>query len=248
MVSLEVCANSAVSAMAAQQGGAIRVELCDNLSQGGTTPSHGNITVARTQLHIKLYTLIRPRAGDFLYSDREFDIMLSDVRHSIERGCDGIVTGILNKDGSIDTVRSAQLANMARQHGLGSTFHRAFDFCRDQDTALEEIIDMGFERILTSGGKSTAMEGASVIKHLIDKAKGRIVIMPGGGINESNVANLIRYTGVTEIHSSARTLVKSNMSYLNDHILMSRYSTDEYATEVTDSELVKRLIGTANGS
>jgi len=248
MVSLEVCANSAISAIAAQQGGAIRVELCDNLFQGGTTPSHGNITVARTHLHIKLYTLIRPRSGDFLYSRQEFEIMLNDVRHSIERGCDGIVTGILNKDGSVDTVRNAQLANMARQHGLGATFHRAFDYCADQEKAMEEIIDMGFERILTSGGKSSAMEGSSVIKHLIDKANGRIVIMAGGGVNESNVADLVHYTRVQEIHSSALSTVKSAMTYNNDHIIVSRYFADEYATDITSADRVKKLISLANSN
>jgi copper homeostasis protein len=246
MVSLEVCANSAISAIAAQDGGATRVELCDNLSQGGTTPSHGHITVARKQLHIKLYTLIRPRSGDFLYSKNEFDIMLSDIRHSIERGCDGIVTGILNKDGSIDMERNMQMVNMARSHGLGATFHRAFDVCADQEKALEDIISLGFERILTSGGKSTAMEGASAIKNLIDKAAGRITIMPGGGINDSNIADLAFYTGATEIHSSARTMVKSQMQFKNDHIMMSNHYIDEYATDVTDSEVVRRLISLAN--
>jgi copper homeostasis protein len=246
MVSLEVCANSAISAMAAQSGGAIRVELCDNLSQGGTTPSHGHITIARKELHIKLYTLIRPRSGDFLYSKHEFEIMLSDIRHSIERGCDGIVTGILNKDGSIDMERNMQMVNMARQHGLGVTFHRAFDVCNDLDKGLEDIIELGFERILTSGGKSTAMEGASVIKNLIDKAAGRITIMPGGGINDNNVADLAFYTSATEIHSSARSIIKSEMQFKNDHIMMSNHYVDEYATDVTDVEVVKRLIALAN--
>lgn len=246
MVSLEVCANSAISAIAAQAGGAIRVELCDNLQQGGTTPSHGNITVARKQLHIKLYVLIRPRSGDFLYSKQEFEVMLSDVRHSIERGCDGIVTGILNRDGTVDMERNMQLVNMARQHGLGVTFHRAFDVCANQEKALEDIISLGFERILTSGGKSTAMEGASIIKHLVDIAAGRILIMPGGGINESNVADLVHYTGVTEIHSSARSIVKSDMQYKNDRIIMSSHYIDEYATDVTDRAVVSQLIELAN--
>jgi copper homeostasis protein len=246
MVSLEVCANSAISATAAQEGGAIRVELCDNLHQGGTTPSHGQIVVARKQLHIKLYTLIRPRSGDFLYSKNEFDIMLSDVRHSIEQGCDGIVTGILNKDGSVDLERNMQLVNMARQHGLGATFHRAFDVCNDQDKALEDIIKLGFERILTSGGKSTVMEGASTIKHIIDKAAGRIVIMPGGGLTEANVANVVRFTGATEVHSSARSIIESKMQFRNDHIMMGNRYVDEYAIYETDIERVKTFIKLAN--
>ncbi|MES2274695.1 MAG: copper homeostasis protein CutC [Bacteroidota bacterium] len=246
MVSLEVCANSAISAIAAQAGGAIRVELCNNLHQGGTTPSHGHIIVARKELHIKLYMLIRPRSGDFLYNKNEFEVMLSDVRHSIEYGCDGIVFGILNKDGTVDMERNMQIANMARQHGLGATFHRAFDVCADKDKALEDIIELGFERILTSGGKSSAMEGASNIKHLIDKAANRIMIMPGGGINESNLGNLVRFTGVTEFHSSARSVVHSNMVYRNENIMMGSRFVDEYATYETDSELVNKLIRIAN--
>lgn len=246
MVSLEVCANSAISAIAAQDGGAMRVELCDNLHRGGTTPSHGHITVARKALHIKLYILIRPRSGDFLYTDTEFEVMLSDVRHAIERGCDGIVTGILNRDGTIDVERNSQLINMARQHGLAATFHRAFDFCVNQEQALEEIIEMGFERILTSGGKSTAMEGASIIRHLIKQANSRIQIMPGGGINEHNVADLVRFTGVKEIHSSVRSITKSSMIYKNDHIMMSGDYFDEYTIDTTDRELVRRLIIKAN--
>ena len=246
MVSLEVCANSAISAIAAQDGGAIRVELCNNLQQGGTTPSHGHITVARKALHIKLFVLIRPRSGDFLYTKTEFEIMLSDVRHAIESGCDGIVTGILNKDGTVDVERNSQLINMARQHGLAATFHRAFDFCVSQEDALEEIIEMGFERILTSGGKSTAMEGASVIRSLIRQAKGRICIVPGGGINEHNVADLVRFTGANEIHSSVRSIVHSSMLYKNDHIIMSGNYFDEYAIDITDTESVKNLLLKAN--
>jgi copper homeostasis protein len=247
MVSLEVCANSATSAIAAQNGGAIRVELCNNLHQGGTTPSHGHILVARKHLHIKLYALIRPRSGDFLYNKNEFDVILSDVRQAIALGCDGIVTGILNKNGTVDIERNSQIVNMARQHGLGVTFHRAFDVCADQEQALEDLIQIGFERVLTSGGKSNVMEGARIIKNLLDKAKGRIVIMPGSGISEKNIADLVNYTGVTEVHTSARALVGSNMVYRNDAIMMGNRYVDEYATYETNPEMVKRLIKLANG-
>ena len=246
MVSLEVCANSANSAIAAQTGGAFRIELCDNLLQGGTTPSHGEITWARKELHIKMYVLIRPRSGDFLYTDREFEIMLADTEHCAQLGCDGIVTGILKKDGSIDLERNRQLLAIAHKHGLGATFHRAFDVCADQDVALEEAIDLGFERILTSGGKSTVMEGASHIKHLMDKADGRIIIMPGGGLTEANVTDVVRFTGATEIHSSARSVVNSSMEFRNEHIMMGGRYVDEYAIYETDVERVKELIRLAN--
>jgi copper homeostasis protein len=245
-VSLEVCANSVTSALAAQDGGAVRVELCDNLYEGGTTPSYGEILMARKLLHIKLYVLIRPRGGDFLYTDLEFDIMKADVRYCIEAGCDGVVIGILNADGSVDTMRCGILASMAKQWGLGVTFHRAFDMCADMYHALEEIVEIGCERILTSGGKSTAMEGASNIAHLVEKAAGRLSIMPGSGVSEANVADLVHFTGVTEVHSSARIRVASKMKYHNDHILMGGVTGDEYSTDVTGVDRVKAIIEKAN--
>jgi copper homeostasis protein len=246
MINLEVCANTLTSALAAQEGGAIRVELCDNLGEGGTTPSYGQIKLARKLLHIKLYVLIRPREGDFLYTDTEFEIMKADVQNCIDIGCDGVVIGILNQDGSIDTKRCAELVKMAKDKGLGVTFHRAFDMCNDMDKALEEIIAMGCERILTSGGKSTAIEGANVIAHLIQKAAGRIIIMPGSGVSESTVADLIHYTKAKEIHSSARGPVKSNMEYHNDHIILSRDHLDEYSILMTDANKVREIIRLAN--
>lgn len=246
MVSLEVCANSITSAIAAQKGGAIRVELCDNLHEGGTTPSYGEILLSRKHLHIKLYVLIRPRGGDFLYTDLEFEIMKADVRHCIDVGCDGIVVGLLNPDGTVDKERCAQLVSMAKSHGLGATFHRAFDVSANLDKTLEDIIEIGFERVLTSGGKSTAMEGASSIKNLIAKAAGRIMIMAGSGILENNVADLVRYTGVKEVHSTARAVLKSRMHYQNDHIMMGKQFNNEYEILVTNPERVQKIISEAN--
>jgi copper homeostasis protein len=245
-VTLEVCANSVTSALAAQEGGAVRVELCENLKEGGTTPSHGQILMARSVLHIKLYVLIRPRGGDFLYSDLEYDIMMADIRYCIEAGCDGVVIGMLNADGSIDTERCLEMARLARQWGLGVTFHRAFDMCANLGTALEQIIEIGCERILTSGGKSTAMEGATVINHLVQKAAGRISIMPGSGVSEANVADLVHFTGVTEVHSSARRCLQIKMQYKNDHILMSNEPGDEYSIDLTSVDRVKKLVELAN--
>jgi len=247
MIQLEVCANSVSSALAAQEGGAFRVELCDNLENGGTTPSFGQILQARKQLHIKLYPLIRPRSGDFLYNDLEYEIMAADVRNCIEAGCDGIVTGLLNTDGTVDKPRNLELVRLAKQWGLGTTFHRAFDMCADLYQSLEDIIELGFDRILTSGGKSTAMEGASVIAQLVKKAAGRITIMPGSGVDEHNVADLVYFTHVTEIHSSARKTVQSKMQYVNDHIIMGSTLGAEFNFDQTDPERVKKLIKLANG-
>jgi len=245
-VLLEVCANSLTSALAAQEGGATRVELCENLYEGGTTPSHGEILVARKQLRIKLYILIRPRGGDFLYTDMEFDIMVADVQYCIEAGCDGIVIGMLNADGSIDKERCTRLAQMAKQAGVGVTFHRAFDMCSDLHKGLEDTIAMGCERVLTSGGKSTALEGSRTIADLIKQAAGRIIIMPGSGINENNVSDLVQFTGAVEVHSSAKVRVPSKMIFKNDHILVGDNYGDEYVYEVTDPVRVKNILKMAN--
>jgi copper homeostasis protein len=246
MITLEVCANSITSAIAAQDGGALRVELCDNLKEGGTTPSGGQILMARKLLHIKLYVLIRPRSGDFLYNDIEYQTMLSDIRYCIEAGCDGIVTGVLNADGAIDKDRNAEIVQLAKQWGLGVTFHRAFDVCADQYQALEDIIELGFERILTSGSKSSAMEGSTVITHLVEKAAGRINIMAGAGVNEHNVTDLVHYTGIKEVHASLRSPVQSKMQYHNDHIIMGDIPHDEYSFEETDVERVKKMVKLLN--
>jgi copper homeostasis protein len=245
MITLEVCANSVTSALAAQQGGATRVELCDNLREGGTTPSCGQIKTVRQLLSIEVYVLIRPRSGDFIYSDIEFEVMELDIKTCIEKGCDGIVIGILNADGTIDKQRCTQLVELAHSAGLKVTFHRAFDVCRDYFEALEDIIEIGCDRILTSGGKSTAMEGANTIARLVSLAKGRIQIMPGSGINEYNIADLVRYSGATEFHASARSRVDSKMVYRNSNILFSG-SGEEYTMQVTDHERVAKLIQLAN--
>ena len=247
-VLLEVCANSVTSAIAAQHGGAARVELCENLSEGGTTPSYGEILHARRLLQIKLYVLIRPRAGDFLYTDLEYKIMTDDVQYCIEAGCDGVVIGMLNADGTVDKRRCTELAGLAKNAGLGVTFHRAFDMCADLEQAMEDIIDMGFERILTSGGRSTAIEGARMLAALVKKADGRIIIMPGSGVNDRNVADLVYYTKAVEVHSSARMHIQSKMNYKNDHIIMGDSYSDEYSNDVTDAEQVRKIIEMANSA
>jgi copper homeostasis protein len=153
---------------------------------------------------------------------------------------------MLNADGTVDKPRCAELVNLAKQWGVGVTFHRAFDMCADMYQALEDIIEMGCERILTSGGKSTAMEGINTIAHLVEKAAGRIQIMPGSGVAEKNVGDLVKFTGVTEVHSSARVRVKSKMNYKNTHIMMGSDYTDEYSIDVTDTERVKEILKMAN--
>lgn len=247
MITLEVCANSVPSALAAQAGGAVRVELCNNLHEGGTTPSAGQITLARQLLQLQLYVLIRPRGGDFLYTDTEMSMMLADIDFCIQAGCDGIVIGALNADASINMDANSRLMEKAVKAGLGVTFHRAFDMTADIYQALEDVIELGCERILTSGGKTTAMEGASTLNHLVHKAAGRISIMPGGGISEQNITDLIRFTGVTEAHASARSYRNSAMQYHNPHIVMGGHAgVNEYKIDETDSGRVMELIRLAN--
>jgi len=203
MVKLEVCANGINSALVAQEAGAYRVELCDNLLEGGTTPSHGQIDLARKLLKIKLYPIIRPRGGNFVYSDIEFEVMKADILSCKALGCDGVVFGILNADHTVDVDRCKILLELAQP--MPATFHRAFDDLEDKFEGLEQLITLGFERILTSGGAETAVAGAEVIKRLIEIAGSRIEIMPGAGVTKDNVEAVVHQTGARAVHGSFST-------------------------------------------
>ena len=208
---LEIAANSVASALAAQDGGAGRVELCASLGEGGLTPSYATIAIARERLLIPLYVLIRPRAGDFLYSELELETMRRDVEACTRLGCDGVVIGALDADGNIALGACRDLIYSAR--GLGVTFHRAFDLARDPALALEDLIALGCERVLTSGQRTTAIDGATEIRTLIGHAGDRIVVMPGAGIDAGNIAALRTATGATEFHASARRGLPSAMRH-----------------------------------
>jgi len=197
----------------AQSAGANRIELCDNPTEGGSTPSYGFIKAARELLDIQLYPMIHPRGGDFFYSDADFNIIKTDVKICKELGCDGVVIGVLNADGSIDKKRTAQLVEVA--YPMGVTFHRAFDRCANPFEALEHIIDIGCERILTSGQQPTAPEGTELISQLIRQADNRIIIMPGSGVRSNNIVELAKRTGATEFHTSARLWKNSTMEHIN---------------------------------
>ena len=210
---LEICAFNLASAIVAQGAGADRIELCASPSEGGVTPSPGTIRSAREHLRVALYPIIRPRGGDFLYSDEEFRVMLRDIDYCKQMGCNGVVIGMLNADGSVDQARCARLVEAA--YPLGVTFHRAFDWAANPFEALETIIQMGCERILTSGQRSTAEEGAALIDQLVREADDRIVIMPGSGVNSANIVLLAEKTGASEFHTSARLRLASAMEYVN---------------------------------
>jgi copper homeostasis protein len=236
---LEVCSDSIVSAQIAQLSGAYRIELCTNLPEGGTTPSAGLIKKVRECLNIKVYVLIRPRGGDFFYNDTEFEMMQSDIEYCGECGCDGVVIGMLNADGTVDTERCRQLVETALKYNMGVTFHRAFDRSNDLFQALEDVIEIGCERILTSGGYENAIEGKDVVRQLIEKADNRIIIMPGAGITPENAQALIEYTGLQELHGTFRSIAPSPMVYRNEKLA---HPEQEYFTWVADAEKIKKII------
>lgn len=208
---LEVIAFDIYSCLLAEKNGANRIELCDNQAEGGTTPSYGLISSARSKVSIELFPIIRPRGGDFLYSDDEFNIMKEDVLMCKKIGCDGIVVGILTQDGSVDKIRMSILTHLA--YPMSVTFHRAFDRTNDALKAMRDIIDCGCDRILTSGQQPTALEGLSLIKELIIHANNQIIIMPGSGIRSENIEEIALKSGATEFHSSARIFIDSKMTF-----------------------------------
>lgn len=208
---LEVAANSVASALAAEAGGATRVELCSALELGGLTPSHAAIAVAQERLRIPVHVLIRPRAGDFVFDDLECEVMRRDIATCKALGCAGVVIGVLTVEGDVDEPRCRTLIDTA--HGMSVTFHRAFDFTRNPERALEAIIAMGCNRLLTSGQQTDALSGAPLIRKLIEHARDRIMIMPGGGITAQNIAAVAQATGAREFHASAKKRITTRMHH-----------------------------------
>lgn len=246
MYKFENCANSVESCIEAQNAGVDRVELCAGIPEGGTTPSYGDIVVARRVLTTtKLHVIIRPRGGDFLYSDVEKEIMLEDVRMARRLGVDGVVFGVLTSDGDIDMDFMRQL--MAESEGMSVTFHRAFDVCRNPFVALEQIIELGCDRILTSGQMPKAEDGVDLLKQLVKKAGDRIIIMPGCGVNAGNIAKIAQITGAKEFHFSARSKHESGMQFRKSRVSMGgSVMIDEYSRDVTDEVIVKDIIAKLN--
>jgi len=233
---IEIATSDFITTQSAVQGGADRIELCANLAEGGTTPSFGLLKKCREEFTVALYPIIRPRGGDFLYTNDEFEIMLTDVRLCKELGCDGIVIGLLNADGSIDVKRTTKLIEAA--YPLGVTFHRAFDRCRDPFEALEQLIQIGCERILTSGQQPAAPDGVELIAQLNTAADDRIVIMPGSGVRKDNIKMLAEKTGCVEFHSSLRHRTKSKMDFIHPAF---EKSEESYMNNFIDSQEVKLL-------
>ncbi|MBQ3245488.1 MAG: copper homeostasis protein CutC [Bacteroidales bacterium] len=239
MYKFEICANSVASCIAAQDGGADRVELCAGIPEGGTTPSVGMIRCARESISIGLNVIIRPRGGDFLYSESEIREMVYDIKAAKELGVDGLVFGCLCPDGSVDMENMRLLMEAAGDTPV--TFHRAFDHTSDPLKALEDIIELGCARILTSGCRPTAAEGAPLLAQLVEKAGDRIIIMPGCGVNEGNIAETARLSGAREFHFSAREPVESGMTFRNQDVVMGS-EEDPYGTVQTTARRVAATI------
>ncbi len=239
-MTLEICIDSVHSAIEAQKGGADRVELCANLFEGGTTPSAGCISLTRKQIDIGLFVLVRPRGGDFLYSDLELQIIKKDIEIAKNLGADGIVVGILTLDGQVDTEKMKTLMDLS--YPLPITFHRAFDMTAEPLRALEDIISLGAQRILTSGQEKTAYEGTDLLAELVRRAGNRISIMAGGGVTARNIPKIHQLTGITEFHSSARQRINSQMQYQANQVFMGgELRLPEFVNSITDSEKVREM-------
>jgi len=242
---IEVCVDTVESAIAAQLGGADRVELCASLLEGGVTPSAGAIELARKSLSIPIQVMIRPRGGDFLYSHVDFETMKRDLEVAKRLGADGVVLGILTADGEVDRERTRELIESARP--LAVTFHRAFDMTRDPYQAMEDLIELGVDRVLTSGQAASAAEGAKLIRDLVETARGRIAVMAGGGLNETNIRQVVAGSGVRELHFSGRSTMDSVMRYRNLNVALgSAQEHSEYQRLVVDAERIKRIREAAN--
>ncbi|MBR5899676.1 MAG: copper homeostasis protein CutC [Muribaculaceae bacterium] len=237
---LEVCAGSVESVMAARDGGAARVELCAALEIGGITPSVGLMEQARRVDGVAMHVLIRPRGGDFLYDEHEVACMVRDIEQARAIGADGVVIGALTADGDIDMNVCRRL--VAAAQGMNITFHRAFDRCRNPLKALEDIIGLGCNRLLTSGQAVTAFAGRELIARLVEAARNRIIIMPGCGVNAANAAQILDETHATEIHASARSARDSQMRYRNSGVSMGAADSNEYTLLETDPHQVRQIV------
>lgn len=232
-VKLEICAVSPLSARAAFEGGANRIELCTALETGGLTPSHAAIEMCTQELDIPVFVLIRPRPGDFCYNETEMQLMIRDISICRELGVRGIVSGSLHPDGGIHL--SQLQALLKASEGMEFTFHRAFDRCSNPFLAADQLADHGVQRILSSGQQPSALNGAPLLAELIEKMQGQITIMPGGGVTPDNVAEIHRICGATEYHFSAKKVQKSSFSFRND---MS--GGDDYSE--SDTDLIREMV------
>ncbi|HET9150078.1 MAG TPA: copper homeostasis protein CutC [Gemmatimonadales bacterium] len=236
---IEACVDTVQSALAAEAGGADRIELCDNLAEGGTTPSAGMIEECVARLGIPVFVIIRPRGGDFLYTSSELAVMLRDIGHAKQLGVAGIVTGALDKDGGVAMTTMGDLLIAASP--LPVTFHRAFDAVRNPDDALDQLIEIGIARVLTAGQAATALEGAPAIAATVERAAGRIGVIAGGGVNADNVAEIVRITGVREVHARGTVPVASAMEWRRPGLGLTRPVLENDILAVTDAGRIRQM-------
>jgi copper homeostasis protein len=244
MYTLEIAVFNINSALHAVNTGAHRLELCENPLDGGTTPSYGTLKIVRDKVSIPVFPIIRSRGGDFLYTDSEFEVMQKDILLCKEMQFEGVVIGLLHANGTIDTTRTKRLVDLA--YPMEVTFHRAFDRASNPLQALEDVISCGCNRILTSGQVPNAWDGRELIKQLVIQAADRIIIMPGSGVRSSNIKELAAFTGALELHSSARILQPSGMSYLQQSMQEEMKNTDVDSHEIKTMLEQLKYINTAS--
>lgn len=243
MTALEICVDSVESAVAAEEGGAQRVELCNSLIEGGLTPSIGLIRAVRSRIRIGLHVMIRPRSGDFFYSSDDFEVMREDIRAAAEGGADGVVLGLLTPDGNIDISRTTQLTELARP--MKVTFHRAIDLSHNIHRSLEDVLQTGADRILTSGARQTALQGCPVIREMVDAAAGRIQIMAGGGIRAANVAQVLQASGADAFHAALRHRISSPVARSRQKLHLGSAEVDDtvrYTVRASDVRMLRQAI------
>lgn len=239
---IEVCIDNLESLHLAIEGGANRIELCSSLALGGLTPSFGMMKQAAKLSTVPVYAMIRPRQGDFLYDDDDVESMLYDIDAAAEAGLQGIVFGILTAEGNIDIRKCARIVNHAKLNGLGVTFHRAIDQCHDHRQALENIIELGCERVLTSGLASNALAGVDVIAEMVQVADGRLSIMAGAGVSSDNVEAIVTQARVKEVHLSGKSTRASHMKLVASSAKMGNPNLDDFIVPVTDPAAIRQVV------
>jgi copper homeostasis protein len=240
-VTVEICVGSVQGVLAAEAAGADRAELCSDLVEGGITPSAGTIHSARERSSLGLMVIVRPRGGDFLYSDEEFEVMKYDIQAARDCGADGVVLGLLQQDGAVDCRRTAELVQLARP--MSVTFHRAFDMTPDPHIALQQLLSLGVDRVLTSGQEENAHSSMPLLRQLIQEAGEDLIVMPGGGLTRENIAEVVAQTGAHEVHFAALQVVESSMQFKNPRLGMAAGSVPgEYQRVVTDEQQVREML------
>jgi copper homeostasis protein len=239
-VLVEACVDAIDAALEAERGGAGRIELCGELLQGGVTPSAGLIAAVWEKIDIPLFVLVRPRTGDFLYSDDELDVIRRDIEQAKILGVDGVAIGVLTADGEVDVEQMRSLIELARP--MSVTFHRAFDFVRRQDEALDTLLELRVDRVLTSGGAPTAAEGVDTIARLARRVGDRMIVMAGGSLTASNVAEIVDATGVREVHVRGAARVDSAMRHRRDAVSLSKTGASDYERTVTRADEIRRVV------